>query len=69
MQKMDTKQFRKHGHEMVDWIADFMDNIEKYRVHPDIQPGEIKAKLPKEAPIKGEEIYGIDTALDLDNEV
>ena len=59
MQKMDTKQFRKHGHEMVDWVADFMDNIEKYPVHPDIQPGEIKAKLPKEAPIKGEEMKDI----------
>jgi aromatic-L-amino-acid decarboxylase len=56
---MDTKQFRKHGHEMVDWIADFMDNIQKYPVHPDIQPGEIKAKLPKNAPIKGEEMKDI----------
>ncbi len=56
---MDTKQFRKYGHEMVDWIADFMDNIEKYRVNPDIQPGEIKAKLPKNAPKKGEEMKAI----------
>jgi aromatic-L-amino-acid decarboxylase len=56
---MDTEQFRKHGHEMVDWIADFMDNIEKYPVHPDIQPGEIKAKLPKNAPMKGEEMEDI----------
>jgi aromatic-L-amino-acid decarboxylase len=51
---MDTEQFRKQGHEMVDWIADFMDNIEKYPVSPDILPGEIKAKLPNEAPAKGE---------------
>jgi aromatic-L-amino-acid decarboxylase len=59
MQKMDTKQFRKHGHEMVDWIADFMDSMEDYRVHPDIQPGEIKNKLPKEAPKKGESMTTI----------
>jgi aromatic-L-amino-acid decarboxylase len=58
---MDTKQFRKHGHEIVDWIADFIDNIEKYPVHPDVQPGEIKAKLPKNAPIKGEEMTDIFT--------
>lgn len=59
MQKMDTKQFKKHGHEIVDWIADFMDNIEKYPVHPKIQPGEIKAKLPRNAPTKGEEMKDI----------
>jgi aromatic-L-amino-acid decarboxylase len=56
---METEQFRKHGHEMVDWIADFMDNIEKYPVHPNIQPGEIKSKLPKNAPIKGEKMENI----------
>jgi len=56
---MDNKQFRKHGHKMVDWIADFMDNIEKYPVHPDIQPGEIKTQLPKNAPTKGEKMEDI----------
>ena len=56
---MDIEQFRKHGHEMVDWIADFMDNIEKYPVHPDIQPGEIKAQLSKNAPTKGEKMDDI----------
>ncbi|MCW4034860.1 MAG: aminotransferase class V-fold PLP-dependent enzyme, partial [Candidatus Bathyarchaeota archaeon] len=44
---------------MVDWIADFMDDIEKYPVQPDIQPGEIKAKLPKEAPTQGENMETI----------
>jgi len=59
MQMMDSKQFRKHGHEMVDWIAEFMDNIEKYPVHPNILPGEIKAQLPRNAPIKGEKMKDI----------
>ena len=44
---------------MVDWIADFMDNIEKYPVSPDLQPGEIKAQLPKDAPTKGEKMEDI----------
>jgi len=56
---METEQFRKHGHKMVDWIADFMDNIKKYPVHPNIQPGEIKSKLPKNAPTKGEKMEDI----------
>jgi aromatic-L-amino-acid decarboxylase len=59
MGKMDTEQFRKDGHEMVDWIADFMNNIEKYPVSPNIQPGEIKAQLPKNAPTKGEQMKDI----------
>ena len=56
---MDTKQFRKNGHVMVDWIADFMDSIEKYPVSPDLQPGEIKALLPKNVPAKGEKMEDI----------
>ena len=31
---MDAEQFRKAGHELVDWIADYYTNIEKYRVFP-----------------------------------
>ena len=56
---MDTKEFRKHGYQMVDWIANFMENIEEYPVHPDIQPGEIKAILPKNAPVTGEKMEDI----------
>ncbi len=56
---MDIELFRKHGHEMVDWIADFMCKIEEYPVYHDIQPGEIKAQLPKNAPSKGEKMEDI----------
>ena len=56
---MEPEQFRKYGHEMVDWIANFMINIEKYPVSPDIKPGEIKAQLPKNAPTKGENMDDI----------
>jgi len=53
---MDTDEFRKHGHEFVDWLAGYMENIESYPVHPDIEPGDIKAKLPDKPPEKGESI-------------
>jgi aromatic-L-amino-acid decarboxylase len=59
MQTMDTEQFRKHGHLMVDWIAEFMDKIEEYPVNPDVKPGDIKAKLPKNAPKTGEKMEEI----------
>lgn len=56
---MDTEEFRKHGHEFVDWLAEYIDNIEEYPVHPEMEPGDIKAKLPPSAPEKGESIQDI----------
>jgi aromatic-L-amino-acid decarboxylase len=51
---MDNEAFRRHGHELVDWLADYMTNIEKYPVMSRVKPGEIKAALPSEAPAKPE---------------
>jgi glutamate/tyrosine decarboxylase-like PLP-dependent enzyme len=51
---MDAEQFRKAGHELVDWIADYYTNIEKYRVFPETKPHDVIKMLPKEAPLEGE---------------
>jgi aromatic-L-amino-acid decarboxylase len=56
---MDIEEFKKHGHEFVDWLAGYMEGLENYPVHPNINPGDIKAKLPKDAPTKGESINDI----------
>ncbi len=56
---MNVDEFKKHGHEFVDWLAEYMENIEDYPVHPDLEPGDIKNKLPKNAPEKGEPIEDI----------
>src|SRR5262249_41325947 len=48
------EEFRKQLHELVDWIADFRENIEKLRVAPDDKPGAIRAQLPAQAPEEGE---------------
>ncbi len=56
---MDTEEFRKNGHDFVDWVADYMENIENFPVHPALNPGEIKNKLPARAPFKGEPIKDI----------
>jgi aromatic-L-amino-acid/L-tryptophan decarboxylase len=47
---VDTTAFRKHGHELVDWIADYLDGAEKYPVLSQIAPGAIVAALPDAAP-------------------
>jgi len=47
---MTNEAFRKNGHQLVDWIADFYHNIEQYPVKSQVKPGEILSKLPESAP-------------------
>ena len=51
---MSPEEFRRHGHAVVDWIADYQSRIESYPVLSRVQPGEIRAKLPPHAPEQGE---------------
>ncbi|UCH65630.1 MAG: amino acid decarboxylase [Ignavibacterium sp.] len=51
---MSAAEFRKYGHHLVDWIADYLESIEDYAVLPKIDPGEIKSSLPRQPPITGE---------------
>lgn len=51
---MEAEEFRKVAHELVDWMADYMNEVGAYPVKPSIQPGDIKKKLPFQAPLKGE---------------
>lgn len=51
---MDSKEFRQHAHEFVDWMADYLEGVEALPVRSQVAPGEIAAKLP-EAPPEGPE--------------
>jgi aromatic-L-amino-acid decarboxylase len=51
---MTNQEFRKYAHELVDWMADYLENLEQYPVKPPVKPGDIKAKLPHHAPEQGE---------------
>lgn len=48
--KMDIAEFRKRGKEMVDYIADYLENIEKRKVYPDVEPGYLRSLIPEMAP-------------------
>jgi aromatic-L-amino-acid decarboxylase len=50
----DPQEFRKYAHQLVDWIADYYQDIEKYPVKSQVQPGDVKAQLPEAAPRQGE---------------
>lgn len=52
---MDADEFRLRGKEMVDYIADYLENIKQRRVTPDVEPGYLIQLLPKTAPVTGEQ--------------
>jgi aromatic-L-amino-acid decarboxylase len=51
---MTPDEFRRRGRELVDWIADYQERVASLPVFPQVQPGEIRAALPAEAPAQGE---------------
>jgi aromatic-L-amino-acid decarboxylase len=51
---MTPDEFRRHGHAVVDWIADYYARIESYPVLSRAKPGQVRASLPATPPVKGE---------------
>jgi aromatic-L-amino-acid decarboxylase len=56
---MTPDEFRRHGHAVVDWIADYHARIESFPVVSRAEPGQIRASLPADPPAKGEPFPGI----------
>jgi aromatic-L-amino-acid decarboxylase len=56
---MDKETFRGLGHQLVDWVADYLDEVEKYPVMSRLNPGEIKALLPARPPRQPESMDDI----------
>ncbi len=51
---LPANTFRKYGHDSVDWIADYLENMSHYPVLARTKPGDVRAKLPRSAPEKPE---------------
>jgi aromatic-L-amino-acid decarboxylase len=47
---MTPEEFRKHAHKLVDWMAGYMETVEKYPVKSQVRPGEIFSRLPDNPP-------------------
>ncbi len=51
---MTPDEFRKNAHELVEWMAAYLENVEEYPVKSQVKPGEIFNKIPGEPPLKPE---------------
>ncbi|CAB3382505.1 Hypothetical predicted protein [Cloeon dipterum] len=47
---MDSEEYRRRGKEMVDYIADYLQNIRDRRVFPAVKPGYLRRLIPAAAP-------------------
>ncbi|MBU0985386.1 MAG: aspartate aminotransferase family protein [candidate division Zixibacteria bacterium] len=56
---MDIQDFRLHAHSLVDWMADYMENVRDYPVKSQAAPGDVIARLPKHPPENGESFEAI----------
>ncbi len=53
---MTNEEFRRHAHAFVDWMADYLTEVERYPVRSQVKPGEIAARLDAGPPEAGESI-------------
>ena len=58
---MSSAEFRRHGHAVIDWIADYLEKPDKWPVLPPVRPGDVRMALPECPPLRGE---SMDTILD-----
>lgn len=56
---MPKEDFRRYGHEIIDWIADYFERLESFPVLSKNEPNALKNALPKSAPAAGEDFQKI----------
>src|SRR3954453_17719990 len=56
---LPADDYRKHLHELADWMADYRENIENKRLLPPAKPGAIISALPSTPPETGEPLEQI----------
>ncbi len=63
---MSAEEFRRLGYQFIDWIAEYHEKVESYPVMSKVEPGEIRRRLPKDPPQKGQ---SLDRVLNEINEI
>jgi len=57
-------EFRQHGHDLIDWIAEYLEGVERYPVASQVQPGDIRRALPEHPPTEAEPFSAVLADLD-----
>jgi aromatic-L-amino-acid decarboxylase len=47
---MTPDEFRRHGHEVVEWVAAYMERVGSLPVAAQVAPGEVRGRMPDAAP-------------------
>lgn len=47
---MTPEEFRRAGHELIDWISDYRQRIDQLPVRAQVAPGEVRGRLPASPP-------------------
>jgi len=56
---MTADEFRHWGYRLVDWIAEYLENVERYPVLSPVRPGEVRSRLPDSPPEAAEDFARI----------
>jgi aromatic-L-amino-acid/L-tryptophan decarboxylase len=56
---MTSEEFRRFGHQLIDWIADYRTRIAERPVMAQTVPGEVKAQLPASPPRQPEDFAAV----------
>ncbi|MCB2230962.1 aminotransferase class V-fold PLP-dependent enzyme [bacterium] len=51
---MNNEDFRQHAHDLVDWMADYLEQVRRYPVKAQTEPREVLRQLPLEPPDRAE---------------
>lgn len=61
---MDSQEFRASAHQVVDWIADYLDSLDERPVTSTVSPGDVRAALPERPPEAPEALEAVMADLD-----
>jgi len=51
---MNPEEFRRIGHQLIDWIADYRARVSEFPVRSQVEPGAVRAQLPSAPPAQPE---------------
>ncbi len=51
---MTAEQFRRAGHDLIDWIAGYLEHVEEYGVLSPVEPGQVRRAVERPLPAEGE---------------